>query len=109
MSFRLSIHPFTPDSRPERADFRPEKIDFRPERIHFRPEKADFRSERAWGGGRTEGRTNESLTLFYRTSSPSRPLPCFLSLQFTIIQSRATGIADHIMPLGDLFFRLLDS
>ena len=29
-------------------------------------------------------------------------LPCFLSLQFTITQSRATGIADHILPLGDL-------
>ena len=30
------------------------------------------------------------------------PLPYFLSLQFTIIQRRATGIADHILPLGDL-------
>ena len=35
--------------------------------------------------------------------SPSGPLPCFPSLQFTITQSRATGIADHILPLGDLF------
>ena len=45
--------------------------------------------------------------MFYRTSCPSwssGPLPCFLSLQFTIIQSRATGIADHILPLGDLLF-----
>ena len=25
-----------------------------------------------------------------------------LSLQFTIMQSRARGIADHILPLGDL-------
>ena len=41
--------------------------------------------------------------VFYRTSSPSGPLPCFLSLQITIMQSRATGIADHILPLGDLF------
>ena len=40
--------------------------------------------------------------MFYRTSSPSGPLPCFFSLQFTIMQSRATGIADHILPLGDL-------
>ena len=42
--------------------------------------------------------------VFYRTSSPSGPLPCFLSLQFTIMQSRASGIADHILPLGDLLF-----
>ena len=34
---------------------------------------------------------------------PFGPLPCFLSLQFTIMLSRATGIADHILPLGDLF------
>ena len=27
----------------------------------------------------------------------------FLSLQFTIMQIRATGIADHILPLGDWF------
>ena len=40
--------------------------------------------------------------VFYRTSSPSGPLPCFPLLQFTITQSRATGIADHILPLGDL-------
>ena len=72
---------------PERADFRPEKADFRPER-------ADFRPERAWGG-RTDGRTNEQKSpVFYRTSSPSGPLPC-LSFQFTTMQSRAMGIADH--------------
>ena len=35
--------------------------------------------------------------------SPSGPLPCSPSLQFTITQSRATGIADHILPFGDLF------
>ena len=40
--------------------------------------------------------------VFCRTSSPSGLLPCFPSLQFTITQSRATGIADHILPLGDL-------
>ena len=34
--------------------------------------------------------------------SPSGPLPCFLPLQFTIMQSRALGIADRILPLGDL-------
>ena len=42
--------------------------------------------------------------MFYRTSSPLRPLPCFPTLQSTITQSRATGIADHILPLGDLLF-----
>ena len=41
--------------------------------------------------------------MFYRTSSPSGQLPCFLSLEFSILQSRATGIADHILPLGDWF------
>merc|ERR1739848_753893 len=49
------------------------------------------------------GWKNESPPVFYTTSSPSGPLPCFLSLQFTIMQSWATGIADHILPLGDLF------
>ena len=37
------------------------------------------------------------------TSSPLGPLPCFLSFRFTTMQSRATGIADHILTLGDLF------
>ena len=32
------------------------------------------------------------------------PLPCLPSLDFTITQSRATGIADHILPLGDLMY-----
>ena len=55
------------------------------------------------GDGQTGKRTNERKSpVFYRTSSPSGPLPCFLSLQFTVMQSRATGIADHILPLGDL-------
>ena len=50
---------------------------------------------------------NKSPPVFYRTSSPSGPLPCFLSLQFTIVQSRATCIADHVLPLGDLLFVIL--
>ena len=54
--------------------------------------------------GRTNKQTNKSPPVFYRTSSPSGPLPCFLSLQITIMQIRATGIADHILPLGDLLF-----
>ena len=44
----------------------------------------------------------KSPPVFHRTLSHSRLLPGFLSLQFTIIQSRATGIADHILPLGNL-------
>ena len=52
---------------------------------------------------RTNERTNESAPVFYRTLAPSGPLPCFLSFRFTSMQSRATGIADHVLPLGDLF------
>ena len=82
------------------------RADFRPERVNFRPERADFRPERAWEewtDERMDGMTNESPPVFYRTLSPSGPLPCFLSFRFTTMQSRATGIADHILPLGDLF------
>ena len=74
-----------------------------PERADFRPERADFRPQRAWGDGWTDGWTNESPPVFYRTLSPSGPLPC-LSFRFTTMQSMATGIADHVLPLGDLFF-----
>ena len=37
------------------------------------------------------------------------PLPCFPSLKFTIKQSMATGIADHILPLGDLLSNRLST
>ena len=61
--------------RPDRADSRPERADFRPEKADFRPERADFSSERAWGG-QTNGQTNkQKFPVFYRTSSPSGPLP----------------------------------
>ena len=50
----------------------------------------------------TGRRTDRNSPVFYRTFSPSGPLPCFLSLQFTIMQSRAKCIADHILPLGNL-------
>ena len=73
---------------------------------NFRPERADFGPERAWGewmDGQTDGMTNESPPVFYRTLSPLGTLPCFLSLHFIITQSRAMGIANHILPLGDLF------
>ena len=55
------------------------------------------------GDRRTDRQTNKSPPVSYRTLSLSGPLPC-LSFQFTIMQSRATGIADHVLPLGDLFF-----
>ena len=50
--------------------------------------------------------TNKS-PVFYRTSSPLGLLPC-LSFRFTIMQSRATGIADQILPLDDLFIDKLN-
>ena len=50
----------------------------------------------------SSSRTNKSPPVFYRTSSPLGPLPCFLSFQFTTMQSRAMGIADHVLPLGYL-------
>ena len=89
-----------------------QKADSRPERADSRPERAGFRPKRTWGGRRTEKRTNERTNerkspVFYRTSSPVGPLPCFPSLQFTIMQSRVTGIADHILPWGDLLFSYL--
>ena len=54
---------------------RPERADFRPERVNFRPERADFRPERAWGDARTDGMTNKSPPVLYRTSSPLGQLP----------------------------------
>ena len=68
---RAGFRPERANFRPERADSRPERADFRPERADFRPERAYFRPERAWGG-----RTNEQKPpVFYRTLSPSGPLP----------------------------------
>ena len=58
--------------RPERLDLGTERLDLRPERLDLRPEGPDE------GGGtdaRTNERTNESPPVFYRTSSPSGPLP----------------------------------
>ena len=69
-----------PDLRPERPDLRPERPDLRPERLDLRPERPDLRPEGSDEGGgltneRTDGRTNESPPVFYRTSSPLGPLP----------------------------------
>ena len=70
------------DFRSGREDFRPERADSRPERADFRPERSDFRPERAWGvtnewmNEQTNKRMNEQKSpVFYRTSSPSGPLP----------------------------------
>ena len=75
--------------KPERLDLRPERLDLRPERLDLRPERPDLRSQcpdlRPEGhdeGGdkqtneRMNGQTNERKSpVFYRTSSPSGPLP----------------------------------
>ena len=58
--------------RPERLDLGPKRLNLRLERLVLWPEGPDE------GGGmneRTDGRTNESPPVFYRTSSPSGPLP----------------------------------
>ena len=113
--FRTETCPLRPKSvlqglKSALLDSRPEIADFRPERADFLPERADFRPERAWGGGTneqtnrwTDRRTNKS-PVFYRTLSLSEPLLC-LSFRNTTMQSRAKGIADHILPLelDDLF------
>ena len=88
---RPEIYPL----RPERADFRPERAwggqmneptdeqtdkqkspcvlqDFVP--FGAAAQKADFGPERAWGR-RMDKQTNRSHPVFYRTSSPSGPLP----------------------------------
>ena len=54
-----------------------------------------------WTDGQTDEQTNKSPSVFYRTSSTLGWLPCYLSPTITNIHSRATGIADHILPLGD--------
>ena len=64
----------------ERPDLRPDGPDFKPERPDLRLERPDLRPEKPDGGDgltneRTDGRTNESPPVFYRTSSPSGPLP----------------------------------
>ena len=73
---RLDLRPERPDLRLERPDLRLERPDLRPERLDLRHERPDLRSQR--GGqpnDRTNGRTNKSPPVFYKTSSPSGPLP----------------------------------
>ena len=52
---------------------------------------------------RSRTQSSRSPPVFYRTLSPLGPLPCLPSPTFTYTQSRATGVADHILPLGDWF------
>ena len=61
---------------------RPDRSDFKPERPDLRPERPDLRPERLGGGGRMNEPTKEQMNrrtkvppVFYRTSSPSGPLP----------------------------------
>ena len=41
--------------------------------------------------------------VFYRTSSPSGPLPCSTERLLLTNQQQGKGSADHILPLGDWF------
>ena len=50
------------------------RVDLRSQRADLRPERADLRPGRGTNG-MTDGRTNKSPPVFYRTSSPSGPLP----------------------------------
>ena len=74
------------DFRHKRANVRPPKGDFR-SRIDFRPKRLISGLWGVIGGtkgrndGRTDERTNESPPVFYRTLSPSRPLPKWQTLQ----------------------------
>ena len=71
---RLELRPERPDLRPERPDLGSERPDLRSQRPDLRPEMPD---EGAGGGKnrQTNERTNENPPVFYRTSSPSEPLP----------------------------------
>ena len=64
------------------------------------PERADFRLERAWGGRQMDGWMDGRMDKQKSPCALQDLPPCFLSL--TIMQGRAMGIADHILPLGDL-------
>ena len=65
-----------------------------PERADLRPKRADFRPERAWGtygrtNRRTNGQTNRSPPVFYRTLSPLGPLPkkwIFFAILATLVK-----------------------
>ena len=58
--------------RPERLDLRPERPDLRPERPDLRPERPEKLDQ---GDKQTDGWTNKSPPVFYRTLSPLAPLP----------------------------------
>ena len=72
------MRPERPGLRPERLDLKPERLNLRPERPDLRFQRPDLRPERPDEGARgvTNKRTNERKSpVFYRTSSPSGPLP----------------------------------
>ena len=86
---------------------RPDSADFRPDTADFRPYRADSRLERACGR-RTDRWTDKQkspcvLKDFVPFGAAALyPLTSVHIVNFTIIQSREMGIADHILPLGDL-------
>ena len=71
-------------------------------RLKFQPQGQIPASELKIPASQTQ--SSRSPPVFYRTSSPLGPLPCLPSPTIINIQSRATGIADHILHLGDWFF-----
>ena len=77
----LNLKPEKPNLRPERPGLRPEKLDLRPERPNLRSQRPDLRPEGPDGGRnkqineQTNKRKNKSPPVFYRTLSPSGPLP----------------------------------
>ena len=79
---RPGLRPKNLDLRPEKPNLRPERPGLRSERLDLRPERPDLRSWRPEmrpegpEGGWTDGRTDGQIPpVFYRTSSPSGPLP----------------------------------
>ena len=80
--------------RPRICAFRPPIYSLGLQITYLRPETSPLRLQ---------------IDLIRPQTSPLSPsasglLPCFPSFLFTTLQSRATGIADHILPLGNLFY-----
>ena len=64
-----------PDLRPERPDLRPDRLDLRPDGPDLKPERLDGGGDEQTNKQRMDRQTNESPPVFYKTSSPSGPLP----------------------------------
>ena len=109
--------PSQPGPRPSQPGLRPSQPDLRPSQpasqdsgfrhggLGLRP---GWMSQR--GDGRADGRTDErKISPFYRTLSPigDAALPPPMKTKEKVEQGK--GTADHLMPLGYLFFVLLSS